>query len=76
MEIYLNAIDKLARGYEYEEVQTLVEDTAHGVKKKITKTVKHVPPNFQAARYMINRAKTINSHETTSTIHTFNLEEF
>ncbi|MCQ2978224.1 MAG: hypothetical protein MJ245_00300 [Clostridia bacterium] len=50
---YLEAIEKLASGYEYEEIQTQVEETSTGTKKKIIKIKKHVPPNFQAARYLI-----------------------
>ena len=46
---YLNAIEKLALGYEYEEIQTLIEDTPSGQKKKIIRTKKHCPPNLAAA---------------------------
>lgn len=51
---YLKSIEKLAMGYDYEEVQTQIEETPTGTKKKIIKTKKHVPPNFQAARYLMN----------------------
>lgn len=54
---YLKSIEKLAVGYEYEEVQTQIEETPSGTKKKIIKTKKHVPPNFQAARYLLNLNK-------------------
>lgn len=56
-ERYLESIEKLAVGYEYEEIQTQIEETPSGTKKKIIKTKKHVPPNFQAARYLINLNK-------------------
>lgn len=52
---YLAAIEKLANGYEYEEVQTLLEDTPTGTKKKVIRTKKHMPPNFQAATYLLKR---------------------
>ena len=32
---YLKAIEKLATGYEYEETQTLIEETTTGTKKKV-----------------------------------------
>lgn len=54
---YLESIKKLASGYEYEEIQTQIEETPTGTKKKIIKTKKHVPPNFQAARYLMNFKK-------------------
>lgn len=54
---YLESIKKLASGYEYEEIQTQIEETPSGTKKKIIKTKKHIPPNFQAARYLINLNK-------------------
>ena len=54
---YLKAIEKLATGYDYEEVQTQIEETTLGTKKKIIRTKKHVPPNFQAAKYLLNKSK-------------------
>lgn len=56
-EEYLKAIEKLALGYEYEEVQTQIEETSIGTKKKIIKTKKHVVPNFQAIKYLIEKEK-------------------
>ena len=57
---YLNAIEKLALGYEYEEIQTLIEDTPSGQKKKIIRTKKHCPPNLAAAQYMRRKKQTTN----------------
>lgn len=54
-EKYLKAIERLAEGYEYEEVQTLLEDTPTGTKKKVIRTKKHMPPSFQAATYLLKR---------------------
>lgn len=52
---YLKSIEKLANGYEYEEIQTLIEETSSGTKKKIIKTKKHVPPNLNAIKYMMKK---------------------
>ena len=79
---YLAAIEKLANGYEYEEVQTLLEDTPTGTKKKVIRYKKHMPPNFQAATYLIKR----NSRqivpvedpieEHSEKVHSFKVEKF
>ena len=75
---YIKAIEKLANGYEYEEVQTQIEETLTGTKKKIIKTKKHVPPNFQAAKYLLNMNKDNNKNEdlTEENIERFNMELF
>lgn len=52
---YLKAIEKLATGYEYEETQTLIEETTTGTKKKVIRYKKHMAPNFQAATYLLKR---------------------
>lgn len=54
-EKYLKAIEKLATGYEYEETQTLIEETTSGTKKKVIRYKKHMAPNFQAATYLLKR---------------------
>ena len=78
---YLESIEKLATGYEYEEIQTQFEETPNGTKKKIIKTKKHVPPNFQAARYLISCNKQDISEEElkplpNDKVETFNKEVF
>lgn len=75
---YIKAIEKLANGYEYEEVQTQIEETLTGTKKKITKTKKHIPPNFQAAKYLLNMNKGNNKNEdlTEENVERFNIEVF
>lgn len=54
---YYEAIEKLALGYDYEETQILIDETKSGQKKRMYKTKKHIPPNFEAARFMINHNK-------------------
>ena len=54
---YIEALKKRALGSEYEEVQTLIEETAHGTKKKIVKTKKHIPPDPETAKYLLNQLK-------------------
>lgn len=56
-EKYIEALKKRALGYEYEEVQTLIEETAHGTKKKIVKTKKHIPADVNTARYLLSQMK-------------------
>lgn len=55
IEKYIKALKKRALGYEYEETTTLIEETAHGTKKKISKTIKHVPPDAKTARYLLSK---------------------
>ena len=52
---YIEALKKRALGYEYEEVQTLIEETAHGTKKKIVKTKKHVPADVETAKFLLRQ---------------------
>lgn len=49
---------KLCTGYEFEEIKTIVEETANGKKRtRIEKTKKYVPPSTQAIQfYLKNRA--------------------
>lgn len=54
---YLEAIKKRALGYEYEEVQNLIEETKGGTKKKIIITKKQVPPDVEAAKYLLKLEK-------------------
>lgn len=54
----LETIKKIAFGYEYEEVQTQIEEGKKGEqKKKITKIKKYAPPNYQALRYLMSKDK-------------------
>ena len=48
----LNNIKKLADGFEYEETQTFIEETAHGTKKRIVRVKKYYPPNLNAIKYL------------------------
>ncbi|HZJ98508.1 MAG TPA: transposase, partial [Tissierellaceae bacterium] len=52
-----NALLKRALGYEYEEVQTYIEDGGGKQKKKITKTIKHIPPDTTAIAIWLNNRK-------------------
>ncbi len=61
---YLKAIEKLATGYEYEETQTLIEETTTGTKKKVIRYKKHMAPNFQAATYLLKRKNAQNFKNT------------
>lgn len=54
---YIEAIRKRALGYEIEEQTTLIEETPNGVKKKIVKTKKHIPPDLACARYLLEGKK-------------------
>ncbi len=51
----IQLIEKIANGYEYEEVQTIVEETPQGTKKKIVRTKKFQPANLQAAQYLLTQ---------------------
>lgn len=74
---YIESIEKLATGYDYEEVQTQIEETLTGTKKKIIKTKKHVPPNFQAAKYLLNMNKNnIENEVSEENVEKFNIEVF
>lgn len=54
-EKYIEALRKRALGFEYEEITTLIEETAKGSKKKIVKTKKYIPPDPATARYLLNK---------------------
>jgi predicted DNA-binding transcriptional regulator YafY len=49
----INAIYKRAVGMEVEETTTTVEESKGVKKKKITKTSKIVPPDYNSARYLL-----------------------
>lgn len=55
---FLEILKKRALGYEVEEIQTLVEETTSGTKKKIIRNKKHIPPDVSAAKYMYNKLST------------------
>ena len=52
-----NALLKRALGYEYEEVKTLIEEVDGKKKKKIEKTIKHVPADVSAAIFWLRNRK-------------------
>lgn len=52
-----NALLKRALGYEYEEVKTLIEEVDGKKKKKIEKTVKHVPADVSAIIFWLRNRK-------------------
>lgn len=60
-EKYIEALKKRALGYEYEEVQTLIEETAHGTKKKIVKIKKHIPADVETAKYLLRQLEPSNN---------------
>lgn len=51
----LEALKKIAIGYEYEEIQTSVHESEKGVDKRVVRNKKHYPPNFQAIQYILNK---------------------
>lgn len=53
MNVYRERLEKIAKGYEVEEVQTIIEETTSGTKKKIVRTKRHIPPNFHANKYLM-----------------------
>lgn len=59
----MQLIEKIANGYEYEEIQTIVEETPQGTKKKIIRSKKFQPSNLQAAQYLLTRKEEIISVE-------------
>lgn len=81
-EKYLKAIEKLATGYEYEETQTLIEETTTGTKKKVIRYKKHMTPNFQAATYLLKRKmhnernNTVQNDEKTHNENPKNVQKF
>ena len=52
-----NALFKSAKGYEYEEVKTYIEDSGSGHKKRIEKTKKHIAPNVTAQIFWLKNRK-------------------
>ena len=52
-----NALLKRALGYEYEEVQTTIEDTDGKQRKKIIKTKRHIPSDTTAIAIWLNNRK-------------------
>jgi CRISPR/Cas system CSM-associated protein Csm2 small subunit len=49
----VDAVYQRAIGMEYEEIQTIIEETKTGTKKKIIKTKKKSLPDFNAAKYLL-----------------------
>ena len=49
----LDAIYQRAIGFEYEETQTVIEETKTGTKKRITKYKKHSLPDITAIKYLL-----------------------
>ncbi len=49
----LDAMLQRAIGFEYEETQTVIEETKTGTKKRITKYKKQSPPDVQAIKYLL-----------------------
>lgn len=52
-----NALLKRALGYEYEEVKTYIEEVDGKKKKRVEKTVKHVPADVSAAIFWLRNRK-------------------
>lgn len=52
-----NALLKRALGYEYEEVKTLIEEVDGKKKKKVEKTIKHVPADVTAGIFWLRNRK-------------------
>src|SRR5690606_18475877 len=52
-----NALLKRALGYEYEEVKTYIEEVDGKKKKRVEKTVKHVPADVSAAMFWLRNRK-------------------
>jgi hypothetical protein len=49
----IDAVYQKAVGFEYEEVQTIIEEATSGTKKKIVKTKKRALPDFNALKYLL-----------------------
>ncbi len=49
----VDSIYKRAIGYEYEEVQTIIEETKTGTKKRIVKNKRHLPADVSASKYLL-----------------------
>ena len=55
-ELKFKLVDKIyekAMGFEYEEIQTIIEETKTGTKKRIVKSKKQSLPDFTALRYLL-----------------------
>ena len=55
---YLETIKKLAKGYEVEEIDTIIEQDKTKTKKKIIKRTRHIPANLEAIKLLMNKNKT------------------
>ena len=53
----INALYKRCLGYDFEEVQTIVEDDNGKKKKRISKTIKHIAPDTTAIAIWLNNRK-------------------
>jgi hypothetical protein len=49
----MDALFQRAVGMEYEEIQTIIEETPSGTKKKLVKTKKKALPDFNAIKYLL-----------------------
>mgnify|MGYP001322721174 CR=1 FL=1 len=49
----LDSVYQKAIGFEYEETQTVIEETKSGTKKKIVKNKKRSLPDFNALKYLL-----------------------
>ncbi len=49
----MDALFQRAVGMEYEEVQTIIEETSSGTKKRLVKTKKKSLPDFNAIKYLL-----------------------
>ena len=49
----MDALFQRAIGMEYEEVQTVIEETSAGTKKRLVKTKKRALPDFNAIKYLL-----------------------
>lgn len=49
----MDALFQRAVGMEYEEVQTIIEETSSGTKKRLVKTKKRALPDFNAIKYLL-----------------------
>ncbi len=49
----IDAMYQRAIGFEYDETQTIIEETASGTKKRLVKTKKRALPDISAIRYLL-----------------------
>ena len=49
----MDALFQRAVGMEYEEVQTIIEESSSGTKKRLVKTKKKALPDFNAIKYLL-----------------------